>query len=319
LITLAATGCLLPSTRDFAGSSADGGTKEAPLPSFTASCVLRACTFDASGSTDPDGTIAAFAWTFGDGSTGDGKTTTHTYAADGVYTVKLTVTDDRAVTASTDRVVRVPSFLVRDTFTRTSSGGWGTADTGGTWTSASSLFTVAKGTGNVVVAAGTGPVNTLTSQALGDLDMSFTFTTDKPATGSGVYLGLDARIAVAVGEYRAKVRLSPSGSVTLALAWVSPTFVETVLSPEAVVPGIAYAPGTLVRTRFVVRGTNPTSLSAKAWSAGTTEPTDWLVKATDATPGLQAPGGIGVTSYLSGSATNAPLTVSWDDLEVALP
>lgn len=50
--------------------------------------------FDGGGSTDSDGTIVAYDWTFGDGSTGTGITPTHTYLSDGTFDVTLTVTDD---------------------------------------------------------------------------------------------------------------------------------------------------------------------------------------------------------------------------------
>lgn len=50
--------------------------------------------FDGSASYDPDGTIASYAWTFGDTGTGSGATPTHTYTAEGNYTVTLTVTDN---------------------------------------------------------------------------------------------------------------------------------------------------------------------------------------------------------------------------------
>jgi len=50
--------------------------------------------FDGSESTDSDGTIIEYAWTFGDGKTGTGVTTTHTYTAEGVYSVTLTVKDN---------------------------------------------------------------------------------------------------------------------------------------------------------------------------------------------------------------------------------
>lgn len=64
-------------------------------------------TFSASGSTDSDGTIAGYAWNFGDSSTASGSTTQHTYTVDGTYTVVLTVTDNDGATdtASFDIVV----------------------------------------------------------------------------------------------------------------------------------------------------------------------------------------------------------------------
>jgi PKD repeat protein len=56
--------------------------------------VGQSITFDGTGSSDPDGTIASYAWDFGDGGTGTGATPTHTYASSGNFTVTLTVTDD---------------------------------------------------------------------------------------------------------------------------------------------------------------------------------------------------------------------------------
>ena len=51
-------------------------------------------TFDGSGSSDPDGTIMSYDWSFGDGNVGSGETTTHVYALSGEYEVSLTVEDD---------------------------------------------------------------------------------------------------------------------------------------------------------------------------------------------------------------------------------
>ncbi len=65
---------------------------------------------DGSGSSDPDGTIVAYDWDFGDSSTGTGETPSHTYAASGTYTVTLTVTDNDGGTgmATTIAVISGP-------------------------------------------------------------------------------------------------------------------------------------------------------------------------------------------------------------------
>lgn len=86
---------------------------QAPTASFTATPATGTApltvAFDASASTDPDGTIAAYAWAFGDNSTGSGRTASHTFATAGTYSVRLTVTDNAGATASTTRDVTVTS------------------------------------------------------------------------------------------------------------------------------------------------------------------------------------------------------------------
>jgi len=49
--------------------------------------------FDGSASTDPDGDILTYEWTFGDGATETRPNPTHVYATAGIYTVRLTVND----------------------------------------------------------------------------------------------------------------------------------------------------------------------------------------------------------------------------------
>jgi PKD repeat protein len=57
-------------------------------------CANSEVRFDGSKSRDFDGLVNAFAWDFGDGSTGLGATPTHTYAQAGTYRATLTVTGD---------------------------------------------------------------------------------------------------------------------------------------------------------------------------------------------------------------------------------
>ena len=63
--------------------------------------------FDASASTDSDGVIVGYAWSFGDGSTGSGMLAQHQYSGPGEYVVTLTVTDDQGMYASTSKAVKV--------------------------------------------------------------------------------------------------------------------------------------------------------------------------------------------------------------------
>lgn len=78
-----------------------------PTARFTATCQQLACTFDATGSTDPDGTVATYAWDFGDQSADVGAVLTHAFASSGSFPVTLTVTDDTGASSSTTSQVPV--------------------------------------------------------------------------------------------------------------------------------------------------------------------------------------------------------------------
>jgi C1A family cysteine protease/PKD repeat protein len=75
--------------------------------------------FDGSASYDSDGTVASYAWNFGDGSVSSGPIAAHTYNQAGTFTATLTVTDNAGaqgaatvkITVADPNVVNAPSGL----------------------------------------------------------------------------------------------------------------------------------------------------------------------------------------------------------------
>jgi len=57
-------------------------------------CANSKVRFDGSNSTDADGAVNAFSWTFGDGGTGSGDTPEHIFTRPGTFTVTLTITGE---------------------------------------------------------------------------------------------------------------------------------------------------------------------------------------------------------------------------------
>ena len=297
----------------------------APTAAFTSSVAELTVSVDGSSSTDSDGAVAGYAWDFGDGASDTGATTSHTYAAAGTYTVTLTVTDDEGATGTVAHDVTVADappagVLATDAFGRSVTGGWGTADAGGPWSlvGAGTYFRVADGSGRMTIPrAGGGLTAYLGGVSSTQTDASVEVSLDKVPNGGGGFASLVGRRVSGVGDYRAKVKIASNGAVTAYLTRVVGS-TETTLS-SAVVPGLTYAAGEVLHLRTQVTGTAPTTLQMKVWEDGTTEPAAWTRVATDATAGLQAAGGVGLVTYLSGSTTNFPVDFRFDDLNVVDP
>jgi YVTN family beta-propeller protein len=69
---------------------------QSPTASFVAPAALATFSsfFDGSASTDPDGLVSEYAWSFGDGTTGSGPGVNHAYRAPGSYGAELSVVDN---------------------------------------------------------------------------------------------------------------------------------------------------------------------------------------------------------------------------------
>ncbi|WP_374311544.1 PKD domain-containing protein [Microbacterium sp.] len=287
-----------------------------PVASFTASGSGLTLSVNGSGSQAFDGATLTHSWNWGDGTpAGSGATASHAYAAAGTYTVTLTVTDSLGAAATASQAVTVTSeaFMAKDDFERTVATGWGTAPTGGAWGTAAG-FSVAGGVGRASVAAGQTRTNLLTGVSAQNVDARLTFSSDKVANGGGLHFNYLVH-KTAAGDYRLKLRIASTGVVQVSIAKVVGT-TETIVSNRTLT-GYTHAAGAKLQLRLqsVTTG-GSTTLTAKAWADGTAEPAAWFVSATDAQAELQGPGQVGVVAYASGSATNAPVVVSVDNLEV---
>lgn len=92
LLTASSARANTPPVADFEVRAGDDGSPSSVI-------------FDASISFDADGSITAYQWLFGDGTTGSGVTSAHTYPSVSSYTVTLVVTDNEGASHLTSRTI----------------------------------------------------------------------------------------------------------------------------------------------------------------------------------------------------------------------
>jgi hypothetical protein len=203
------------------------------------------------------------------------------------------------------------TMVAKDDFARTVSGGWGTADVGGVWSvaagSASNLAVNGSKATIATPAKNKHQLAHLGSSPVRDVDAKVEMSFPSSVGGSGGFFGyLVLRRQAGGAYYRVGLYLTSTGKVLIRgeTNAGAKLFVDTDT-------GLAFAPGDTFVLRAQADGANPTAIQAKAWKAGTAEPSAWLVTATDATAGLQQAGTLGVrTVNTSASAT----MVTFDNL-----
>ncbi len=293
------------------------GNHLAPKAVATATPQGLTVAFDASASTiDDEAVSATYAWDFGDGTTGTGAKVSHKYAAEGSYTATVTVTDNFGGSDKATVSVALGSKIALDTFSRTNAAGWGDAETGGAWKTDSGL-SAANGQGVMTLASqGLTRNAMLTGAAAADSDTVFDIALGTPAAGGSTMVNYLVR-SDSTGSYRVKVVYGPNGATSASLVKVIDGNEQFLKSAN--LPAGTYTPGEVVRVRFQAVGSGTTELKAKFWQVGTTEPAAWLLTTADAEPSLQDAGQLGFSVYLSGSATNVPQQVMFDNLSVVEP
>jgi PKD repeat protein len=292
---------------------------------------------DGSGSSDPDGdTPLTYAWDLGDGSSASGVAPTHTYAAAGIYTVTLVVTDSRGLaseptttTATIGAANDLSGILVRDTFSRTTTSGWGTPDIGAGWHFGSADpadFRVENGRGYVIkhdnamrnAVAREGA----STEGYGlNVQGIASFRIDTPPDNPNrfytvqVYARRDDRVSDGDNYYRYRVRAYGRGDMDVRIeknvngssSWITPnTDIDA-----------TWEVGQKYWIRWEAAGTSPgTRIRMRVWKDATPEPSAWNLDITVDEPALDVIGTTGFrVSGPSNDQTTFPVVFALDDLE----
>jgi hypothetical protein len=211
-----------------------------------------------------------------------------------------------------------------DTFTRTVSNGWGTADTGEAWTvvSTPSAFSTNGSVAQISISATNTARQIRTSVNPRDVDMVFDVAVNAVATGVGHSIGPMLRVSGgSLWRLWPTVEFGLSGAVAVRVRQYFNSTSSTTLA-NVTVPALTYAAGTMIRCRVQARGDN---VKMRAWLASGAEPTTWLVDVTTTITGRNAalvPGadlpGIQATVF-TGNTNTLPVVFSVDNVTISQP
>jgi hypothetical protein len=217
--------------------------------------------------------------------------------------------------------LRVALCTIRDTFTRTVSGGWGTTDSGQAWSSGGAGGSVLASDHNVASGKATHsqPVvagyrlDYLASTSYRDVDVAvsvtlpFTDVTGGPVEPANILV----RGVSLTDHYMARVTVETNEAVTVKLIHFNGTEVAAAVT----VAGLTHSSAQAIRVRVQAEGQ---TLRAKVWAAAGVEPYSWHVTGHMSTTPVA--GWVGIRSGVSATNTNTlPIVFSYDDVEVRLP
>jgi hypothetical protein len=197
--------------------------------------------------------------------------------------------------AGTGSVAMAATTIASDSFNRTVTSGWGTAEQGGSWTvlDTPANWSVAPGIGSIVAPANTERRAVLSSASAKDVDLLAKVAVPR-CSGSSTNCVSYVLGRVSGGSAPTYYRVGLLQSQARSTVFIRAQRNDGSNVSSDLDTGIPAADGEVLWIRVEFEGTNPTKVRARAWRDGTTEPGSWLLNATDSTAAEQASGGIGV-------------------------
>ncbi|MBF4620714.1 right-handed parallel beta-helix repeat-containing protein [Clavibacter sp. VKM Ac-2542] len=235
-------------------------------------------------------------------------------AAGLVLPAALVAAGPAAAAGGQDLVAGAPVFS--DAFTRSATGGWGTAPGAAAYAyDLPSAFRV-NGTQGVVDLPRSGASVSVTLPAAVSADAEATMKVMLPripAAGGGVYAGLQQRVTGS-SYYQTSVRVDPAGDARLSVVRVngSTAAQTTVVGDVVVARGVL--PGKVLTVQSRVSGSSAVAVDARVWPQGAAVPA-WQAAAVDSSAARLVSGSATrVWSYLSSSSPTQ--AVAFDDVTV---
>jgi hypothetical protein len=213
------------------------------------------------------------------------------------------------------RCFAVSDLAVSDTFTRSTTNGWGNADSGQPWqvygnAPVSDYVTNGSIGRHIHSTKNVFRITALNTISLKDVETLTTFTMPVVPTGEGIYTYFPIRTNSDVTQYYFTRVFFSSSAATAELSLRKRTPSETVLATYGT--KLTHSAGAQYTVRQRVEGD---TLYTKFWKVGTAEPEGWQLTVTDTS--LPNAGGIAVRSFLGPANTNTlPVNIEFDDISV---
>ncbi len=212
------------------------------------------------------------------------------------------------------QVIGITPWL-SDTFTRTASSGWGTADTGQGWSivgGSASDFAVSAGVDTITLTTVSATRRSFIDTTYTDFDYYIDITTSATATGGSIFGGPTGRYIDSSNLYTARMEFTTANTLILTLRKVvngTETALGTYTLPDT------YVAGTYYRIRLQAQGA---LLRAKAWAvSAVVETPEWQITASD--DDITTTAFFGTRSNSASANTNVNPVVSYDNAAIVNP